>query len=176
MISHLLLPLLLVMGVASCAPADSADAQSSVTTRQKVATIILVRHAEKKVGEDPDLTAEGTARAERLRDMLGEVELAAIYATDTRRTRATAGPTATAQGIEVMSYDPGALDQLAQHLRRTYPGKTVLVVGHSNTTPELLQSLTGSSTTVTIGEEDYGNLLVASVPRSGSGTLLHLHY
>ena len=176
MIAHLLLPLLLVVGVASCAPGDSTDAQASVTTRQEVATILLVRHAEKEAGEDPELTAEGAARAERLRNMLAEVELAAVYATDTRRTQATASPTAAAQGIEVTSYDPGALDQLARDLRRNYSGKTVLVVGHSNTTPELLQSLTGSSTAVTIGAEDYGNLLVVSVPRTGSGSLLHLHY
>ncbi len=176
MIHYLLLPVLLFLSAASCGPGEPATTDPAATTGREVATVILVRHAEKEAGDDPALTAAGTTRAERLRDMLREAELAAVYATDTRRTRATADPTAAAQGLDTKSYDPAALDQLAGTLRRNYTGKTVLVVGHSNTTPQLLNALLGSDARLAISEEDYGNLLVASVPRSGPGTLLHLHY
>ncbi|WP_420460196.1 histidine phosphatase family protein [Neolewinella sp.] len=176
MIPYLLLPFLVFLSAASCGPGEAATADPAATTGREVATVILVRHAEKEPGDDPVLTAAGTTRAEQLRDMLEEVDLAAVYATDTRRTLATAAPTATAHGLDTQPYDPAALDQLAGTLRRNYTGKTVLVVGHSNTTPQLLNALLGSDARLSIGEEDYGNLLVASVPRSGRGTLLHLHY
>ena len=176
MIPYLLLPVLLLLSTASCGPGEPTAVDTGATAAGEVATVILVRHAEKEAGEDPELTAAGTARAEHLRDMLAEVDLAAVYATATRRTQATARPTATAHGLKSIAYDPAALDRLAQTLHRDYVGRTVLVVGHSNTIPELLTALLGRSSGISIAAEDFGNLLVASVPRSGRGSLLHLHY
>ena len=65
--------------------ASSAAAQS---------TIFLVRHAEKKTGDDPDLTKAGHARAESLAKMLKDADITAIYTSEVKRTQQTAAPLA----------------------------------------------------------------------------------
>jgi hypothetical protein len=51
----------------------------------------------------------------------------------------------------------------------------VLVVGHSNTVPEILHRL-GVTAPVTIGETEYDNLFIA-IPQSGSAALfMQLRY
>jgi len=105
--------------------------------------VYLVRHAEKAEvpADDPPLTAEGKARAQALVHALADAGITAIHSTDTERTRATAEPTARALGLEVRLYDGTDLETIAQRLR-TRPGRH-LVVGHSNTTPELVGLLGG---------------------------------
>ncbi|MCP9235418.1 histidine phosphatase family protein [Lewinella sp. JB7] len=166
-----LLTLLLTL---SCDPvareARKAAAESEVTT------FILVRHAEKDFGDDPVLTAEGTARAERLRDMLKETTVHEVYTTDTRRTRLTAQPTAEAHQLEAKVYRIDSLEGLASRLRNVHAGQTVLIVGHSNTTPELANYLAGSRELDRFSELDYGNLLVVTVPPTGNPRVLKLRY
>ncbi len=149
-----------------CGPVDDQSTESSA--RQAVTTFILVRHAEKAEGDNPDLTAEGTARAKRLRDRLADRAVSHVYSTDTKRTRQTATPTAELRGLEVNLYDPERLDQFARRLRDRHAGETVLVVGHSNTTPALANLLAGSEALSAFDESDYGNLLIITVPASGT--------
>jgi broad specificity phosphatase PhoE len=104
--------------------------------------VLLVRHAEAAAdGTDPDLTPAGLRRAEALAERLAGLDLDAVLATDTRRARATAEPVAAARGLEIEIYDHRRLAELAARLRAQ--GGTVLVVGHSNTTPELVVLLGG---------------------------------
>lgn len=112
-----------------------ASAQDSRPAAAKAPLVLYaVRHAEKADdGRDPELTAEGKARAEALARTLQHVKLDAVYSTDTQRTRSTAARAAAAHGIEIQSYAPGGL---AKALAGA--GGTVLVVGHSNTVPALL--------------------------------------
>ena len=117
--------------LAACASTPPADARK----------IYLVRHAEKAAGEDPGLTLVGRARAEILAGELRHTGLTAIYSTETRRTRQTAAPIARATGLTVLPYDAGSLETFANMLRAT-PGN-ILVVGHSNTTPQLVKALGG---------------------------------
>lgn len=105
---------------------------------------IVVRHAEKADdgSRDPALNAKGQARAQALRDALAGESLQAVYVTDFQRTRQTAQPAAQAHRIETTIYDakqPAA--QIAAQLRRDPVGGAVLVVGHSNTVPDLLAAL-----------------------------------
>ena len=96
-----------------------------------------MRHAEKATDDprDPSLTLEGRRQAEALARLLGRSGVSAVLSTDTRRTRDTASPLAEAANVEVELYDPGRLEELATELRaRT---GVVVVVGRSNTTPEL---------------------------------------
>ena len=104
-------------------------------------TIYLVRHAEKQSGDDPSLTLIGRTRADILAQELSDANLTAIYSTAYKRTRQTAAPTARAQNLDVFEYDPRNLESFAAQLRAT-PGN-ILVVGHSNTTPELVKLLGG---------------------------------
>lgn len=138
-----ILSLLLVFSAVLLTVASPATADSGGET-----VIYLVRHAEKVlVGEDgeapkdPALTEAGEARARALAHVLEAAEIDHVHSTDTRRTRDTAAPSAEAAGIDVAIYDGRALEAFAARLRST-PGRH-LVVGHSNTTPALVEHLGG---------------------------------
>jgi len=112
-------------------------------------SIYLVRHAEKLDGTDPGLTDAGRARADALREALANVSLDAIYVTQWQRTQLTAAPVAEAQGVPltVRSTEPLTVnehvDDIIADLNAKHCGQTVLIVGHSNTIPRLIYSLTG---------------------------------
>ncbi|THH41591.1 SixA phosphatase family protein [Neolewinella litorea] len=170
----LLLSCLLLIFLSACNPArQQAKAEYG---DQAVSTLILVRHAEKQFGHDPELTEEGTLRAQRLADMLRTVELDAVYSSDTKRTRLTAAPAAQQAQLKARLYDPNALNYFARQLRNRHPGETVLVVGHSNTTPELANLLAGTDSIPRFSELDYGNLLIVSLPPIGKARILKLRY
>lgn len=105
--------------------------------------VVVVRHAEafREPGGDPALTAEGAARAERLASALGDAGIEVIHTSDYRRTRATAAPLAALLGITPRVYDAGDLAGFAEGLLSAR-GRH-LVLGHSNTNPELVRLLGG---------------------------------
>lgn len=113
--------------------------------------VVVVRHAEKATNDprDPDLSADGEARARALAAALAGSRLDAAYATQFRRTRQTAAPAAAAAGIEVtvrpVDGNNGATyaADLARDLRALPAGSVVLVVGHSNTVPGIVSALDG---------------------------------
>ena len=143
---------------------------------EPVTTFYLVRHAEKDYGRDPNLTKAGRERAERLREILKNVDLAAVYSTDTRRTQQTAAPTAEDHGLRVISYPASLLQELAEKLRTVYRGKKVLVVGHSNTTPALTNYLTETEDYPRFSELDYTNFYIVNLPRIGRPDVQKLRY
>lgn len=105
---------------------------------------IVVRHAEKSNdgSRDPALNAKGMARAQALREALANESLQAAYATDFQRTRQTAQPAAQAHHVEVETYDTTqSPTEFAARLRQHHAGGTVLVVGHSNTVPDIVSAL-----------------------------------
>lgn len=119
--------------------------------------LYLVRHFEKQTNQsDPELTLQGLKRAESLVHVLTDKQLAVVYSTDYRRTQQTATPSAIANDLNVTSYDPSNLQDFAQRLKSNQ--QNALIVGHSNTTPELLSLLGGESKK--IGEADYGELFI----------------
>jgi broad specificity phosphatase PhoE len=110
------------------------------------ATFIIVRHAEKSTDDprDPSLSETGRARAQSLARLLANVPLSAAYATGLRRTQQTAQPAADANGVKVTIYDAEIpATTLAAQLRATHAHGTVLVVGHSNTVPDIVAALSG---------------------------------
>lgn len=122
------------------------DSDTDATT-----TIYLVRHAERADDdpEDPSLTAAGELRAQALQTALRHVQVDAVYTTHFQRTRLTAQRVIDAHDPEVHtrevtfdSVDPH-VEEMAATLRSDHAGETVLVVGHSNTTPMLAEALTG---------------------------------
>lgn len=113
--------------------------KSDNTNNDDYTTIYLVRHAEKDKGSNPPLTAEGQARAEALAEFLSDKNIKEIFSTDYIRTQQTAAPTAKKNTIDVGSYSPRELADFAQLIQKSKG--TILVVGHSNTTPELAEIL-----------------------------------
>ena len=138
--------------------------------------LFLVRHAERAdtggtPQKDPGLSEKGRERAEALAHELRDAGITALYTTAFKRTQQTAAPLAHSLGVEsevVPAKETSAL------LRKLKDGSgNALIVGHSNTLPEIMQAL-GISSPPKIGEADYDDLfvLIAGPP----ARLIHLHY
>lgn len=118
--------------------------------------IYLVRHADKEaVGKDPSLTPRGQERARNIAAILGKAGITAIFSTPTARTRQTAAPLAQRTGVTVQLYDPRGPLALAEQVKAA--SGAVLVVGHTNTLPELVR-LFGGAPGPDIGEDEYDRL------------------
>lgn len=118
--------------------------------------IYLVRHGEKALeGKDPELAPQGQQRARNIAAMLGKANIAHIFSTNTRRTRQTAQPLAQQNGVQVQLYDPKTPQALVAKVK-TLSG-AVLVVGHSNTLPELVR-LFGGQPGADVADNEYDRL------------------
>ncbi|WP_153796114.1 SixA phosphatase family protein [Foetidibacter luteolus] len=123
-------------------------------------TIILLRHAEKDTAAtDPTLSAAGFARANKLQSALAAYKPDMFYSTNYRRTRQTITPWAAATGKEIMPYDPDALTAFAESLKKI-KGKTIVVAGHSNTTPQLANKLLGNDKYQTLDDAVYNQIWI----------------
>lgn len=144
---------------------------------QEITTLILVRHAEKAIdkGGDPVLTQAGEDRAKALAKVLEEVKVDAIYSTPFRRTRLTVEPLAKKQGIDILEYNPFKLEDMIQIIQDS-KGKTLLISGHSNTTPAILNMLLSEDKYRQLDESDYDNLYVVSIFANGEAKVLQLQY
>lgn len=142
--------------------------------------VFLVRHAEKAAaagGEtppDPGLTKAGRERAEALARILSPSGITAIHSTDFRRTRQTAGPTADALDVEIEIYGPDDLDTFAEVLRER-TGRH-LVVGHSNTTPRLVERLGGEPGEPIDESREYDRLYILVITPEGTVTTVRQRY
>ena len=140
-------------------------------------SFVVVRHAEKMTGDprDPVLTDAGHARAVALAASLADVPLIAIYATAYRRTQQTAAPSARTHGLTVLTYDARqpAADFVAR-LKRTHHHGTVLVVGHSNTVPDIAAALC-VCVVAPMNEAEYDRRLTIRVDADGVATLTQSH-
>lgn len=145
-------------------------------------TVVVVRHAEKELGtiEDPPLSQAGEQRAQLLSRMFGEREspgrIDSIFATDTRRSQRTAAPLAGRLGVEVTTVEAEDIDGLARRIRNSHRGKRVLVVGHSNTVPDIVRALSGGVRVPEIADDDYSAMYIISVPTLGPASVLRLVY
>ena len=137
------------------------------------ADIYLVRHAEKVQddSEDPDLTQTGRQRAANLAVVLKSAGIEKIYSSDYKRTRETAAPLAEGLGLEVGIYDPKALESFAERLMALEVN--ALVVGHSNTTPELAELMGGDGGTPIVEDWEYDRLYLLQTENGHvTGTIL----
>ncbi len=141
-------------------------------------TIIVIRHAEKEsTGTDPNLDSDGILRAEELKHILAGISINAIYSTQYNRTRQTVQPLAAAKGIVISEYATSKpYNQLVNEILTANRGKAVVIVGHSNTVPEILKVLSDNSFSVNISESQYDNLFVVNLPDSLKPTIIPLKY
>lgn len=153
--------------------ATSPRSGDSATTTDAAMNFILVRHAEKAAdgSEDPPLTDAGRARALALAQRLSPVPVIAVYTTAFQRTRQTATPTAQEHGLPLITYDAKqAATEFAAQLRQRHAGQTVLVVGHSNTVPNIASALCGCTATP-MSEAEYDRLTTVRIDAHGQATL-----
>ncbi|QJX48484.1 histidine phosphatase family protein [Hymenobacter taeanensis] len=138
-------------------------------------TVYIARHAEKDPTPglaDPALTEVGQQRAQALREELTKAPkpVSVIFSTNTLRTRTTAMPLATQLQVPVEVYDARQLPALAARIRRDYPGKAVLVVGHSNTILETVEALGAPRPVPTVADNEYNYFLEVTMPRDSTKT------
>jgi phosphohistidine phosphatase SixA len=123
--------------------------------------------------DDPPLSPAGEQRAARLAAMLASSGVQQIYTTEFKRTRQTAAPLAERLKLKAVMSAASDPDPLVQALQKgTAPA---LVVGHSNTIPDLIKKL-GVTEAVAIGDNDYDNLFVVVRSAAGKATLIRLKY
>lgn len=160
-----ILPLVLSLSAAF------AEAQDGITT------FILVRHAEKADDgtNDPPLTKAGEDRAAALVQLLRETPVNAIYSTPYKRTRGTVQPLAEFKGLSLLAYTPNKAEQMDELLGK-YRGGTVVICGHSNTTPWIANYFLGNERFSTFEDSDYDNVLVLTVVEKGQVTVTRLNY
>lgn len=135
---------------------------TSVSTFAQTTTIWVVRHAEKATtpGNDPDLSIEGKARATELAKQLKDQKIAAVFTTPYKRTNQTGEPVLKQAGLtEIQNYETADLVGFAKQILEGYPGREILVIGHSNTIIPTLKAfglITNASDL--LDDEDYDKL------------------
>lgn len=152
--------------VASAAsfPANPAAAQE---------VVYVVRHAEQVADvDDPPLSEQGRARAMVLQEFFRDAGLTAVYATDLRRTMETGEIVTEPLGFEVTPVEPDSLDGQVARVRREQPHGRVLIVGHSNTVPMVLEQL-GYPNGLTIDHDEYDDLFIVVPAAEGPPLVLH---
>ncbi len=148
------------------------------TFSRPVTTVILVRHAEKKIepnNPDPDLTPEGLERAQEIAREFGEAGINAIYATQLKRTQQTVKPLSDRTSVPITIVEASKPDEIVKGIQTTNRGQTVFVAGHNNTVPAIVSSLTGETYPL-IPESEYDNLYVVTIYRFGKAKVLKLKY
>lgn len=141
-----------------------------------VSTFYFIRHAEKdrsnSENSNPELTQKGLGRAMHWAEILRDVKLDAIYSTDYNRTSMTAAPTSVKQDVDVEYYDPRIID--IEQFKTDNLNRTILVVGHSNTTPDMVNKVIGEDKYPGMSDDDNGSLFVVQMI-NGSITTQQLH-
>jgi broad specificity phosphatase PhoE len=149
------------------APARAARAQEA---------IYIVRHAERlNQSANSPLSSDGVGRAQRLREMLRAAGVTHIFTSELRRTIETAQPLADALRLMPQPLAGADVRGLASRLAALKPHDRALVVGHSNTVPDILRALK-VATPVTIAEAEYDNLFIVVPQKDAAPVLLRLKF
>ncbi len=119
--------------------------------------LLLSRHMEKAEGsDDPALSPCGMAQAQAFAAQFKATALPKLFHTPYRRTQQTA-QAFLQSGRALQSYDPRQVEPLLAELNASTDN--ALVVGHSNTIPALVTTLTGEQV-APLGEQDYGRIYI----------------
>ena len=166
----------------------AAAIENSSQNDFKPTTVFLVRHAERADSprEDPPLLEAGVARSQQLARILANAGVKAIYTSQYLRTRQTAEPLAKQLGIEAAAVQikmstanprQVSAESINEIVEKIYQraGENALVIGHNNTTPEVIRAL-GGDMVPTIDEKTFDDLFVVTVFAKGKARVTHLKY
>lgn len=142
-----------------------------------VTTVLIVRHAEKGTTpqDNPPLTTDGQARAQALARVAGDANVTAVYASQFARTQQTVQPLAAQRGLTVTQLNASDTDALVNDILSNHRGETVLIAGHSNTVPEIIDKLKGGQITP-VAETEFDKLFVVTVYRWRRAKVIQLRY
>jgi broad specificity phosphatase PhoE len=154
----------------------------------KPQTVFLIRHAEKEnePRQDPPLKPEGVARSQELARLLAAGNIKTIITSQFTRTKKTAEPLATKLGLTStvisLKSNPANPRLIAEESTREVvnkilerSGENALVVGHSNSIPDVIKML-GGDVVPTIDEQKFNDLFVVTVYAKGKAKVAHLKY
>jgi phosphohistidine phosphatase SixA len=153
-------------------PQDARPANESQIARTRV---ILVRHADRD-GKADALTPAGIARTNELIHVLEKSAIDVVYHSDRARTKATALPLCEARGITPIEKPAADVAAVVADVRARHLGKTVLIVGHSNTVPEFASAFGGPA--FAIAEDEFDDLVILEFGGTADqpATCLRLQY
>lgn len=143
-----------------------------------VTTVILVRHAEKKIepnNPNPALSPAGEQRAQELERILANSGITAIYVTQYQRTQQTGQPLANRLGLKTIQVESGNPQEVVRQIKGSRANGSILVVGHNNTVPAIIAGLGGGNYPV-IPETEYDNIFVVTLYRLGKAKTIQLKY
>jgi 2,3-bisphosphoglycerate-dependent phosphoglycerate mutase len=135
------------------------------THENKITTYYFIRHAEKvrtdTTNKNPNLTTKGKKRAQNWSSVFKNVEFDSIYSTNYNRTIETATPTAKDKNLKIQFYNPK--EMFNDDFKLKTFGKTILVVGHSNTTPQFVNKILGDEKYPNIDDSNNANLYIVTI-------------
>ena len=151
---------------------------SLLSNAQEVTTYYFIRHAEKlrvdKTDRNPNLNLKGFKRAEAWKEVFSNISFDAIYSTDYTRTKLTAKPTADSKNLPILIYNPR--DMYSKAFQNQTKGKTILVVGHSNTTNVFANKVIGFDKYQEIKDDNNSNLCIVTLTdKKASSVLLKIN-
>jgi broad specificity phosphatase PhoE len=145
-----------------------------ISYSQEVTTYYFIRHAEKlridKTDKNPNLNYNGYKRAEAWKDVFSNISFDAVYSTDYNRTKLTAKPTADSNNLPILLYNPNSM--YSEAFKNNTKGKTVLVVGHSNTTNVFVNKILGVEKYEEIKDNNNSNLYIVTITDGKSSSVL----
>lgn len=146
-----------------------------VTLSQKTITqYYFIRHAEKAdSSKNPDLSEKGLERAQEWKALFSEINFDAVYSTDFNRTLQTIQPIVAGNNQLLKIYNPKMID--VELFKKETQGKTILIVGHSNTVPNMVNQIIKENKYVDVAENQFGNLYIITLfENQTQSQLLHL--
>lgn len=153
------------------------SSEPGIEIAPEITTYYLIRHAEKDRSDpenkDPELNQRGLGRAMHWAEIFQDIPLDAIYSTEYARTTMTAAPVAVKKDLTVTDYDAEMLG--IETFKAENIGKDVLIVGHSNTTPEMVNRLIGEDRYSPMDDSDNGSLFIVTIVGSET-SVLRLHF
>ncbi|PCI00581.1 MAG: phosphoglycerate mutase [Flavobacteriaceae bacterium] len=146
--------------------------------QENTTTYYLIRHAEKTRSEvalkNPHLNEKGLERATSWSHVFKDIKFDLIYSTNYHRTKETASPIQLNNAVEIQFYNPR--DLYSSDFQKTTKNKTVLIVGHSNTTPAFANKIIGTAQYDAMDDRNNGNLYIIHIKnKQVFSQLLHIN-
>ena len=142
-----------------------AKSKNKAKNEEQVSTYYFIRHAEKDrsdpFNQNPKLTEKGHQRALKWAEYFKNIDFDAVYSSDFLRTKQTATPTADNNNLELTIYSPIKIDH-KKFLKET-EGQTILIVGHSDSTPKFVNKIIGKEKYPDINDNINANLYVITI-------------
>ena len=160
--------IVLLLAVLTLVVSCKESGKINVAEKENTSVYYFIRHAEKDrsdpTNKNPSLTIQGLERANKWALFFKDKNIAAVYSTNYIRTQQTALPIAKEQNIEIINYTTKEL--ISEKFIANNKGKNIVIVGHSNTTPELVNILLGEKKYEDISDSENNNLFVVTLNKN----------